>query len=231
MSNKILYLLYFLSGFSALVYEVTWLRKLELVFGTTTYAVSTIIAVFFTGLAVGAWGFGRLVDRYKLKVQSEKLKVTVSNSKFLKLYGILELGIGIYAVLTPWVFKGIEVVQAYVWSTFEPSFSSFNIATFVLATLGLILPTIFMGGTFPVVAKATVQINADQNADKHGSVGLLYGLNTLGAVVGTLLAGFFLIVTFGVRETILISAVLSLAIGGTAIYMSSKFKPDVRGMK
>lgn len=257
MTSRILYLFYFLSGFSALIYEVVWLRKLELVFGTTTYAVSTVLAVFFTGLAIGSWVFGRNVDSEKMAKWSDGQMVknlttmkqfnnlTIQPLRPLFLYALLELGIGFYAVVTPWIFTGIEQVQAYVWRSFQPSFSGFSIFTFFLSSLGLIIPTILMGGTFPVVVKAASLINAEQTSrlrqlswlrskNKNstvraqsrtteqgtGVVGWLYGLNTLGAVLGTLLAGFFLIASIGVNQTIWVAAVISIAVGLVALWLS-----------
>lgn len=248
--SVLIYLLFFFSGFSALIYEVVWLRKLELVFGTTNYAVSTVLAIFFTGLAVGSYLFGKLVDlerpglaliarrtvlgkllevflrRLPMKADSALIGNNPRSSSLL-LYGFLELGIGIYAVLTPLIFNLISQIQAIIWQEFTPSYSNFSIVTFFLSSIGLLIPTILMGGTFPA-AVAAARISTDKktlmNADNTGHVGLLYGLNTLGAVLGVLAAGFFLIATLGVNQTIWIAGGISLAVGGIALYINYKLK-------
>lgn len=158
-----LYILFFLSGFSALVYEVTWVRKLSLIFGTDTIAVSAILAIFFTGLAIGSFIFRRI------------------HANPLRTYALMELGIGGFAFMSPWLVSD---------STF----------------LGLFIPTVLMGGTLPVIAKT------------GASVGLLYGINTLGAAVGVLASGFYLIGAIGVNETIWLAAALSLGVGFVALY-------------
>jgi len=200
MSNlrRILFLLFFLSGFSALVYEVVWARQLSLIFGTTSFAISSILAVFFAGLALGSYLFGRLIDK---------------GGSALKTYALLELGIGFYAFFTPWIFKLIESVQVSFWQRFSatggPTFSGFSLFTFSLCFLSLIIPTTLMGGTLPVLSKFWVR-----GEEEIGSgVGALYFINTLGATIGAFLAGFFLIATVGVNETILIAAVINLLIG------------------
>lgn len=201
--RKLLFFLFFLSGFSALVYEVVWARQLGLVFGNTVYAVSTILTIFFAGLALGSLIFGWLADRKK---------------KLLLIYAILELGIGIYATLTPFMFKLIEILQVSFSQSFIPSYSGFSIATFSLSFLGLIMPTTLMGGTLPLMARFLVR----SGEERGGIVGNLYGLNTLGAVLGAFLAGFFLIPNLGVKETIWLAAGINLLIGIIILAFSGK---------
>lgn len=244
----LIYLLYFLSGLSALVYEVVWLRKLELVFGTTTYAVSTVLAVFFTGLAAGSFLFGKLVDpasriqtNDKRMGTNDSFKLVSIRTNSLLVYALLELGIGLYAVFTPWIFTGIEQAQASIWQQFAPGFGGFSLLTFGLSFVGLFVPTVLMGGTFPVAVKATTRILT--NHERMGTnvissdslrigsnsrvIGLLYGLNTLGAVLGVLAAGFWLIASIGVNQTIWVAAGISLIVGVIAIYMTSVFTNDL----
>src|SRR5688572_21031251 len=91
---------FFLSGIAGLVYEVCWIRKASLIFGSTTYALSTVLAVFFIGLAMGSWWFGRL---------SRKLE------KPLRLYAVLEIAAGLLAFASPWLFQQVDGIygQAY----------------------------------------------------------------------------------------------------------------------
>lgn len=201
--RRILFVLFFLSGLAALIYEVTWARKLSLIFGTTTYAVSSILAVFFAGLALGSFIFGRWIDK---------------KGRPLKTYAILELGIGLYAMATPWLFKLIEGLQIAFWQRFEPAYFGFSIFTFGLSFLILIIPTTLMGGTLPVLSKFWVR----REEEVGGGVGALYFINTAGAVLGAFLAGFLLIAAIGVNETILTAAVVNLLIGGIVLAFSGK---------
>lgn len=237
MSRRLLYILFFFSGFSALVYEITWLRKLSLIFGTDTYAVATIVSVFFIGLGIGSWLFGRIVDsmsrmgtnskRMKTNdgIRSNSLKIRLYSDP-LFLYGLLELGIGVYAAATPWIFKGIEAVQVSFWRGFEPSFGGFSAAAFFLSVVGLIVPTALMGGTLPVISKAFMRINTnekeqmDANRKVGSSVGSLYAVNTAGAVLGVFAAGFFLMAKLGVNQTIWLAAGVSLLVGVIAVWLS-----------
>ena len=91
----ILLIIFTLSGMTALIYEVIWMRQLTLIFGTTLYAVSMVLSVFMAGLALGSIIFGRLVDRSKNP---------------LRLYAYLEGGIGVYVLFTPFIFWAIHSV-------------------------------------------------------------------------------------------------------------------------
>ena len=95
--------LFVLSGAAGLVYEIVWTRMLTLVFGNTVHAASTVIASFMGGLALGSWFFGRMADRRK---------------DMLRLYGILEAGIGIFALLIPFFLRGLNVVYGGLFTAF-----------------------------------------------------------------------------------------------------------------
>ena len=165
--------LFFLSGACGLIYEVVWMRMLTLVFGATAFATSTILASFFTGLALGGFVFGRVIDRGRRPLQ---------------VYALLEGGISLFAFLMP-VLLGL-VTWAYVAISrqFEVGFYGISFIRFLLAFMVLVLPATLMGGTLPVIVK----LFARKQERLGWHVGQLYALNTLGAVVGTVLAGFFL---------------------------------------
>ncbi|MGD2122045.1 MAG: fused MFS/spermidine synthase [Gemmatimonadota bacterium] len=185
--------LFFLSGACGLIYEVVWMRMLTLVFGATAFATSTILASFFTGLALGGFIFGRVIDKGRNP---------------LRVYALLEGGISLFAFLMP-VLLGI-VTWAYVGIArqFDVGFYGISLVRFVLAFSVLVLPATLMGGTLPVIVKFFAR-----KQEKLGwHVGQLYALNTLGAVVGTVLAGFFLILMLGVREAAYAAGVVNLLI-------------------
>jgi hypothetical protein len=104
-SKSILYVIFFLSGATGLVYEVIWVRLTGLVFGNTSHAISIVLGSFMAGLALGSWKLGRKAD------------ITANP---LRLYGMLELGIGISAALVPLVFRALDtlylaIAQSVSW--------------------------------------------------------------------------------------------------------------------
>ena len=189
------------SGATGLIYEVLWARMLGLVFGATTLAVSTVLAAFMGGLALGSALAGRLAHRIR---------------KPLSVYGWLEIGIAIYALLIPFLFRWVDNLYALIWQQFQPGFFAFSLWRFLLSCVMLLLPTTLMGATLPVLSAALV---------RHGStaVARLYACNLVGAILGTLAAGFVLLPSLGVRTTIIIAAAINLIVGVVAI--SSQRQP------
>jgi spermidine synthase len=186
--------LFFLSGISGLLYEVVWTRMLHLLFGDTVLAVSTVLASFMAGLALGSFWSGRYADR---------------RPRVLTLYAGLELGIGLSALLLPVALDALA--PAYIWMhrALAGSPLVFGAARFLLALCLLGVPTALMGATLPVLSRYI----ARNDATLGWSVGTLYALNTAGAVVGCFTAGFALIGWVGLSATVWIGAALNLAIG------------------
>jgi len=191
--------LFFFSGLTALIYQMVWMRELVLVFGASMFAISTLLTAFMGGLALGSDFFGRRADRYPNP---------------LRVYGLLELGIGGYAFLVPFLLSSLIPIYQYLHSLFHFSFYIFSLVRFVMAVLILLLPTALMGGTLPVLARLY-----KNKADVGKGVGLLYAFNTLGAVIGVLGAGFVLLPTLGLSKTVLLAATLNGAVGLLAIWL------------
>lgn len=201
--------LFFLSGACGLVYEVVWMRMLTLVFGATAFATSTILAAFFGGLALGSFSFGRVIDR---------------GGNPLKTYAILEAGIGIIAFLMPIFLSGLNDLYIQIYRQFDIGFFSLSLIRFFLSFLVLMIPATLMGGTLPVLVKYFVR-----RQERLGwNVGSLYAVNTFGAVVGTLSAGFFLILLVGVKEAAYLAGAVNLLIAAAAwvLYRRSAVAPD-----
>ena len=194
---------FFLSGACGLLYQVVWTRKLVLLFGTTSYAVSTVLSIFFLGLGAGSvWG-GRLADR---------------TARPLWWYGVFECIIGLWALFfIAAVTYGEEAVVALLKS-FQFSRGMGVGLRALLALVLLFVPVTLMGATLPLLAKFV-----SREAQVRGMrVGALYTLNTLGAVTGCFVAGFFLIQTFGYSRTTLIGAVLNVLVGVLAWAVSAR---------
>ncbi len=189
---------FFCSGSIALIYEVVWTRQMVLLVGASTPAVSTVLGVFMAGLAVGGLVFGGLSDR---------------SASPLKLYGLLEAGIGTYALALPALIH--SVTPAYVRAAHalhgEPVLLGLLRVVAGFALLGL--PAALMGGTLPalmrVVATRPTRLGVD--------LGRLYTANLLGGVAGTLAAAFVLIGSLGMRGTVVLAALGNLTIALAAL--------------
>ena len=135
-------LCFIFSGATGLIYEVLWARMLGLVFGATTLAVSTVLAAFMGGLALGSALAGKLATRIR---------------KPLSTYGWMEIGIAIYALLVPILFRLIDHVYVLIWQQLQPGNFTFSLWRFVLSGLVLLVPTTLMGATLPVLSAALVR--------------------------------------------------------------------------
>ncbi|MHC5035388.1 MAG: fused MFS/spermidine synthase, partial [Planctomycetota bacterium] len=199
----VVYMLFFLSGMTSLVYEVIWVKKFGLVFGVTTYAVSTVLAAFFAGLAVGSYVAGRIIDRTRIHP--------------LLAYGVMEAMIGVYALLLPVFLRLVEATYPAVYTQIGESFSLFTLFRFVVAFALLAVPTTLMGATLPVLSKLMV----DREDVLGFNVGRLYAANTFGAVAGTFAAGFLLIPTLGMATTTLTAAIGNFFLAVMAVVLSA----------
>ena len=192
---------FFASGLSGLVYQVVWVRELVLVFGATTFAVSTVLTAFMGGLALGSYYFGRRVK-----------KIT----RPLRVYGLLEIGIGAYGLAVPLVFALLPSVYHPIWQRLQLSFLAISVVRFAFAVLVLIVPTALMGATLPVLS--TYYARDRKRIGLH--VGTLYSINTFGAVLGAAATGFALIPILGMRVTTATAAGLNILLGLVALALS-----------
>jgi len=190
----VIFFCFLLSGLSSLIYEVLWMRMLILIFGSTTFAISTVLTAFMGGLALGSYLFGRFIDRSRHPVP---------------IYGALETAIGIYALLVPTIFSSLIPLYQRVWQTYHLSFYLFSLMQFFLVTLVLIIPATLMGATLPILSK----YYSNREERLGWTIGTLYAINTLGGILGTFFSGFFLLPTLGVRMTTFLAASLNLLIG------------------
>ena len=239
-----LLLLFFLSGACGLIYEIVWVRMLTLVFGGTTSAVSTVLAVYMAGLALGSWYFGRIIDSPQSTVHRPPLRI----------FAFLMMGIGIYCSFTPFLFKGIEQIYIFLASEAEASHYithlTLHITRFILGFIVLLIPTALMGGTLPVLTKYFVgsvglyarketptclravrphrQARGYTTQDIGSNVGILYSVNTWGAVLGAFATGYILIMLLGVKGTLYLASTINLAIAGVVYVLSRHSIPRLK---
>lgn len=197
----ILLVLFFLSGFTALIYQTLWVRVCGQIMGVTVFAVSCVLTAFMTGLALGSIIFGRFIDR---------------GSNGLRLYAGLEALIGAYALLFPLLIQGVNALHIWFYRSFHPDFYTLTGFRFLLSFAVMILPALCMGGTLPALSKYAVSGLPRVGKD----VGSLYSVNSLGAVAGSCITAFFLIYALGIQLSLVAAALLNFAIAGAALWLS-----------
>ena len=196
-------LLFFLSGASGLAYEVLWTRMFSLVFGGTVFAVSSVLTSFMFGLGIGSLWFGRIADRSK---------------NCLQLYALLEFGIAAYAVATPWIFTFVDFAYVKIAADPESNRALAIALRFLIAFFVLLMPSTLMGATLPVMSKFVIR-----HPREIGSrVGILYAVNTAGAVLGCYVTGFHLIANLGVRNSLYLAAAINFLVAFSAYAMSKE---------
>ncbi len=197
-------LCFFLSGAAGLGYQVRWVRFFDKVIGSAPFAVATGITVVMTGLALGSWLAGKRLDRLS------------SRSALLALYGKLELAIGAFALFVPLAIEAGRPIYRAIYDRLLDHFWCYQMVAFLGCTLLLILPTACMGATLPVLCRFSIH-STGRIATTSGR---LYGLNTLGAGLGSILCGFFLIRTYGVTATLWLFVMVNVLVGGVCLVLS-----------
>ncbi|MGH9385364.1 MAG: fused MFS/spermidine synthase [Vicinamibacterales bacterium] len=191
--------LFAISGAAALIYEVIWTRLLTLEMGHTVAAVSTVLAAFMGGLAIGSAIGGRVGSR-------------LSPERALQTYAGLEIVIALFALLLP---LGLQLLNPLLASTYASGSGGGDFAVLRLVSSAVLLaaPAAAMGATFPIASRWTVRLAARAATD----AGALYAANTIGAAAGALLAGFVLIPTLGMRMSTLVGVMLNIVAAAGAL--------------
>ncbi len=192
-------LLFLLSGAAGLVYEQIWIRELQHFFGSTIHSITTVVAAYMGGLGLGAWVMGRRADR---------------RDNPAMLYGVLEILIGVFGLLSPLVFAGVGAAYLAVARVIAPGLWLATAIKFVFAFVVMLVPTFLMGGTLPVLTRAFA---GRETVHLRRELALFYGLNTVGGVLGCALGGYFLVEYVGLMPSLVATGVLNLALGASAL--------------
>ena len=196
---------FFLSGFAGLLYETAWTRQFALVFGTSELAVVTVLAGYFGGLSLGAALAGRYIDRITRPILT---------------YGLLELGIAVSAIGLPYAIGASTRLYVSIFGGAADSIETGGLVTagfyLVCSFVILLVPTAMMGATLPLLARYAVT----DERQIGPRVGLLYAVNTLGAVAGTLVAAFMLLPSMGLARTIWVGVAANLLVFLVAAWMA-----------
>lgn len=190
--RAMVYALFFLSGATALIFEILWMRQFVTVFGNSSYAISVVLAAFMAGLGLGSLWFGRVADRTEDR---------------LYIFALIEGGIILWALLVPALLAVLETVTPSIFASVS-NFAAVSAIRFVFSFLVLLVPCFLMGGTLPLLSRFCVEAR-----DAVGTrVSLLYGLNTLGATAGCFITGFWFIENLGQSGTNRVAIVVNLVI-------------------
>jgi spermidine synthase len=192
---------FFFSGAAGLIYQVAWSKALGLIFGHTAYAVATVLAVFMGGLAAGSAWLGEWGER---------------SERPIALYGWIEFGVAASGAVSLAGLAGVRAVYVAAYPFASGHSATLLALRFAGAALVLFVPTCLMGATLPVLARAIARDSAEWGT----RLARLYGINTAGAVAGTLAAGFLFLPTLGLRRTLGVAVVLNLLAGGIALRIS-----------
>ncbi|MGQ0550661.1 MAG: fused MFS/spermidine synthase [Armatimonadota bacterium] len=203
MIRHILLALALASGASALVYQVVWMRRLVLVFGSTTLATSTVLVAFLGGLAIGAWLWGQVADRHP--------------GRGLWIFGLVEAATGAYGLASVWILSVVERAYVIEYPAVENLPRVYVGLQFVLGAIAVLPAAVLMGGTVPLLARG-----ASAAGQIAGGVGRLYGWNTIGAAVGAGLATYGLLPVVGLRGAVMLAAVGNLAVAGAALLIDAR---------
>ncbi|TAJ33217.1 MAG: hypothetical protein EPO67_07815 [Reyranella sp.] len=188
--------LFFLSGAAALIYQTAWHRLLGLFAGADTIAAALVVGAFLLGLGIGSLVAGLYADR-------------LSRRAALIAFAICEVGIAVFAVLSPWLYYDV------IYKGLLPLAESRGVI-FAIVFAGLLWPTFLMGCSLPFLSKAIVS----QIAGSAQLIGWLYGLNTLGAGVGAFFGGWYLIGTVGFDKAVYVGAFLNLVVAAGGVMVA-----------
>ena len=213
--KPIVWLIFIFSGASGLIYQVIWMRQLTLIFGSTVFATSTVLTAFMAGLALGSFYFGRKIDE--------------SDQSPLRIYALLEAGIGAFCLVWPLILSVLGALYVLIHRNVTSEFYTLSLIRFLLTFAVILIPSTLMGGTLPVLTRFFVK-----RLEQLGTnIGVLYALNTFGAVIGTVAAGFFLLEAFGIRWTLGIGIAINFAVAAIALVLTQRVSgtEDVSGQR
>lgn len=207
MSMQMLFFLvlccFFVSGFTGLIYEILWTRMIVKIIGSAPFAVSIVLTVFMGGLGLGSYIASKYIDRVEKPLN------------LIRLYGVLELLIGLYGIVLPLLLIAFKPLYSVLYNYLFEYFLFYNLLTFLGCAILLIIPVTCMGATLPILSRFFV--TSLSSVGTH--VGRLYGLNTIGAAVGSLASGFWLIALWGLWGTLAFAIILNAAIGIVCLWV------------
>lgn len=189
--SAVLHVVFLVSGFSALLYQLVWQRSLFRLFGTSMESTTLVVATFMLGLGLGSLFGGWIATRARISLPL--------------IFGLAELGIGAFGFCSLSVFERVASVTTGI------SGLGIGVVSFAI----LLVPTVMMGATLPMLVSHGV--STSRNVGR--SVGLLYFVNTLGASLGALASAAFLMGALGQSGSIKVAALLNVTVGTVVVLL------------
>lgn len=203
LRDALAFLIFFVSGFAALVYQVLWLRELGLLFGNTAEAAATVIAVFFAGIAAGGAYWGARVGRHRNALRS---------------FGLLELCVALSALLHFVLVDAYHAIYPLLYAQLGELPAMETLLKLTLAFVVLFPPAFFMGGTLPAMGQHLIR-----RPERLGPTGgLLYAINTLGGMSGAFAGAFILPLAMGFDKVYLLAVGLDALVGLSALVLAAR---------
>jgi predicted membrane-bound spermidine synthase len=197
-----LYAIFFVSGFCGLIYESIWSHYLKLLLGHAAYAQAVVLVVFIGGLAIGAWFTGRWSERIK---------------RPLLAYALVEAAVGVIAFTFQRIFESASVWASYEFLPAMCDGAGACAASWLVAAALIFIPSVLLGTTFPLMSAAVIRLGVQPGR----GLSLLYFLNSSGAALGVLGAGFVLMPAFGLPGTMIIAGAMNVFVA-LAAYLASQ---------
>lgn len=194
LSSRVLFIVFTISGISALIYQLIWQRSLLTIYGSNIESVTMVVSAFMLGLGIGSI-FGGAISKK-------------AGAPLLLFFSLIEFGIGLYGALSLHLFHYVGEFSTGVGT----------LATGILSFSLILIPTVLMGSTLPLLVAHYV--NASKSVGF--SVSMLYFVNTLGAGIGAFVAAFFLLGTFGLSGTTYVAVALNFTAGGLILLFKKK---------
>lgn len=204
LDERVMSLVFFVSGAAGLIFEVVWFHRCGLVFGNSVWATSVVLSSFMAGLALGNASVGRYAHRIR---------------RFLRLYAVLESVVAVTGVTLTYVLPQLPFILVPITRQFSDSPGLVNALRLVTAFAVIAVPATAMGATLPVLVGAFC--NSDER-ECEGVLGRFYGWNTLGAVLGVVGAELVLMPRIGVPLSAWVAALANLAAAAVALWMSHR---------
>ncbi len=202
VGRPILYALIFLSGISGLIYQVAWHKYLAILLGAQARATAVVLGIFLGGISLGYYTFGKWT-RWK-------------RWNLLLVYCFVEVALGFWGFLFPYFFRGAMAVVPKLYATLGLTNILIDI---VLATLLIGFPTFLMGGTLPLLTQGL----SDDLQEASKTHARIYGFNTVGACLGCLLAGYFLIPQTDLPVTVTFAGMINVLVGLIGYFLFAKW--------
>jgi spermidine synthase len=201
LNIKIIWFLFFLSGFAALVLEVIWIRHWALIYGSGLHAFALVVVTFLLGLSIGSF----LYDRFFKNIKNQ-----------IVLFSGIELCIGATAIIFTALFPHMEHLFLKIYYGVDHYYAFFTAMGLICFSL-LLIPTTLMGMTLPTLSAIYV---SERHIGKD--FGKLYAVNSLGALIGSFCAGFIIIPALGIYHSSFLAAVVYIFIAFSFLYCFSE---------